>query len=175
MVCTVRAPHYLGELDQLRELYKRLYAAVPTVFPFCSKFSKCLDHNPGQAKDNSRRTSGQHNAEANPWHTPAKTKKLTEHRSNHERPESHDTSTNISDLHEVRKEQLGVTTRDTEQPGEKNVSPEPRPPQTSTRLRAHKQNHPGPQTRHKVWELHLPVPPRMAPRNELLKQQSVPT
>ncbi|MQL81088.1 hypothetical protein Taro_013549 [Colocasia esculenta] len=112
----------------------------------------------------------QHNAQANPRHTPAETKKLTEHRSNHERLESHDTSTNITDLHEVEKEQPGVTPRDTEQPGEKSVSPQPRPPQTSTRLRAHKQNHPGPRTRHKVRELHLPVPPRMAPRKALLKQ-----
>ncbi|MQL79166.1 hypothetical protein Taro_011606 [Colocasia esculenta] len=54
-----------------------------------------------------------------PRHTPAETKKLTEHRSDHVRPESHDTSTNIPDLHEVGKEQLGVTTRDTEQPCEK--------------------------------------------------------
>ncbi|MQM22552.1 hypothetical protein Taro_055605 [Colocasia esculenta] len=61
----------------------------------------------------------QHNAEANPRHTPAETKKLTEHRSNHERPESQDASTNIPDLHEVGKEQPGVTTRDTEQPCEK--------------------------------------------------------
>ncbi|MQL86651.1 hypothetical protein Taro_019191 [Colocasia esculenta] len=48
------------------------------------------------------------------------TKKLMDHRSNHVRPESHDTSTNIPDLHEVEKEQPGVTTRDTEQPCEKH-------------------------------------------------------
>ncbi|MQM21028.1 hypothetical protein Taro_054059 [Colocasia esculenta] len=60
----------------------------------------------------------QHNAEANPRHTPAETKELTEHRSNHVRPESHDTSTNIPDLHEVGKEQPGVTLRDTKQPSE---------------------------------------------------------
>ncbi|MQM08768.1 hypothetical protein Taro_041625 [Colocasia esculenta] len=83
------------------------------------KQSKRLDHNPGQAKDDSRRTSGQHNAEASPRHTPAETKKLKEHRSDHVRPESHNTSTNISDLHEVGKEQPGVTTRDSEQPCEK--------------------------------------------------------
>ncbi|MQL77416.1 hypothetical protein Taro_009829 [Colocasia esculenta] len=59
-------------------------------------------------------------AEATPRHTPIETKELTEHRSNHVRPESHDTSTNIPDLHEVRKEQLGVTMRDTEQPREKH-------------------------------------------------------
>ncbi|MQL79879.1 hypothetical protein Taro_012329 [Colocasia esculenta] len=46
---------------------------------------------------------------------------------------------------------------------------EARPPQTSTRLRAHKQNHPGPWTHHKVRELHLPVPPLTAPRNGLQK------
>ncbi|MQL77936.1 hypothetical protein Taro_010351 [Colocasia esculenta] len=84
------------------------------------KQSKRLDHNPDQAKDDSCRTSGQHNVEANPRHTPAETKKVTEHRSNHERPESHDTSTNIPDLHEIGKEQPGVTSRDTEQPREKH-------------------------------------------------------
>ncbi|MQL71621.1 hypothetical protein Taro_003934 [Colocasia esculenta] len=71
-----------------------------------------------------------------------------ENRSNHMRPESHDTSINISDLHEVR------------------------PSQTSTRSRAHKQNHPAPRTRHKVRELQSTVPPWTAPRNGLLKQQS---
>ncbi|MQL99526.1 hypothetical protein Taro_032255 [Colocasia esculenta] len=81
-------------------------------------------------------------------------KKLTEHQSNHVRPESHDTSTNIPDLHEVRKEQPGVTTRDTEQPRETDVSPPTRLPRTSTRSRAHKQNHPGPRTRHEARELH---------------------
>ncbi|MQL95457.1 hypothetical protein Taro_028123 [Colocasia esculenta] len=55
----------------------------------------------------------------NPRYAPAETKKLTEHRSNHERPESYDTSTNIPDLHEVGKEQPDVTTRDTEQLCEK--------------------------------------------------------
>ncbi|MQL97921.1 hypothetical protein Taro_030615 [Colocasia esculenta] len=95
-------------------------------------------------------------------------KKLSEHWSNHMRPKSHDTSTNIPDLHEVGKEQPGVTTRDTEQLGEKNVSPQPRPPQTSSR--SHKQNHPKPRTRHEVRELHTKVPPRMAPRNGLQKQ-----
>ncbi|MQM09334.1 hypothetical protein Taro_042201 [Colocasia esculenta] len=55
-----------------------------------------------------------------PRHTPAESTKLTEHRSNHVRPESYDTSTNIPNLHEVGKEQPGVTTRDTEQPREKH-------------------------------------------------------
>ncbi|MQM16525.1 hypothetical protein Taro_049481 [Colocasia esculenta] len=55
-----------------------------------------------------------------PRHTPAETKELREHRSNRVRPESHDTSTNILDLHEVGKEQPGVTTRDTQQPREKH-------------------------------------------------------
>ncbi|MQL91713.1 hypothetical protein Taro_024334, partial [Colocasia esculenta] len=96
------------------------------------------------------KTTMKHNAEANPRHTPAEINKLTEPRSDHVRLESHDTSTNISDFHEVGKEQPGVTTRDTKQPGEKSISPPPWPPQTSTRLRAHKQNHPGPWTRHKV-------------------------
>ncbi|MQM13910.1 hypothetical protein Taro_046836 [Colocasia esculenta] len=59
------------------------------------------------------------NQRTNPRHTPIETKMLTENRSDHVRPESHDTSTNIPDLHEVGKEQPGVTTRDTEQPCEK--------------------------------------------------------
>ncbi|MQL78590.1 hypothetical protein Taro_011012 [Colocasia esculenta] len=67
------------------------------------KQSKCLDQYP----------------EANPRHAPTKTKKLTEQQSDHMRPESHNTSTNIPDLHEVREGQPGVTTRDTEQPCEK--------------------------------------------------------
>ncbi|MQL69526.1 hypothetical protein Taro_001809 [Colocasia esculenta] len=57
-------------------------------------------HNQGWAIHDSRRTSGvKHNAEATPRHTPAETKELTEHQSNHVRPESHDTSTN--NLHKV--------------------------------------------------------------------------
>ncbi|MQL88919.1 hypothetical protein Taro_021487 [Colocasia esculenta] len=52
-------------------------------------------------------------------HTPTETENLIKHRSDHVRPESHNTSTNIPDLHEVGKEQPGVTTRDTEQPCEK--------------------------------------------------------
>ncbi|MQL97361.1 hypothetical protein Taro_030055 [Colocasia esculenta] len=80
-------------------------------------------------------------------------KRLTEHRSNHVRLESHDTSTNIPYLHEVGKEQPGVNTRDTEQPCETDVPPLARLPRTSKRSRAHKQNHFGPRTRHEVREL----------------------
>ncbi|MQL88520.1 hypothetical protein Taro_021085 [Colocasia esculenta] len=83
----------------------------------------------------------------NPRHTPAKTKKLTEPQSNRVRPESHDTSTNISDLLEVGKEQLGVTPRDTKHPSENDVSPPGMATSTSTRSRADKQNHPRPWTR----------------------------
>ncbi|MQL78634.1 hypothetical protein Taro_011080 [Colocasia esculenta] len=84
-----------------------------------------------------------------------------EHRSNHMRPKSHDTSTNIPDLHETPSNHVRST-----------VSPQARQPQTSTRSRAHKQNHPAPRTCHEVRELHPTVPPRMAPRNGLPKQQS---
>ncbi|MQL81251.1 hypothetical protein Taro_013709 [Colocasia esculenta] len=49
------------------------------------------------------------------------------------------------------------------------VSPQAWPLQTSTRLRAHKQNHPIPRTLHEVRELHTPVPPQTAPRNRLPK------
>ncbi|MQL75904.1 hypothetical protein Taro_008284 [Colocasia esculenta] len=66
-----------------------------------SRTEKILNHNP-----------------ANPRHTPTETKKLTEPQSNHVRPEFHNRSTNILDLHEVRKEQPGVTPRDTKQPSE---------------------------------------------------------
>ncbi|MQM05062.1 hypothetical protein Taro_037868 [Colocasia esculenta] len=97
-------------------LYKAVTGETPTTEYYkAAETEKHLDHNSGQAKDDSRRTSGQHNAEANPRYTPTETKKLTEHRSSHVRPESHDTSTNIPDLHEVRKEQPGVTPRDTKQ------------------------------------------------------------
>ncbi|MQM18099.1 hypothetical protein Taro_051085 [Colocasia esculenta] len=44
--------------------------------------------------------------------------------------------------------------------GENDVSPQARPPQTSTRSRDNKQNHPGPWTHHKVGKTHAPVPPR---------------
>ncbi|MQL97707.1 hypothetical protein Taro_030406 [Colocasia esculenta] len=108
---------------------------------------------------------------SNPRHTPAETKKLTEPRSNHVRPESHDTNTNIPDLREVGKEHPGVTPRDTKQPSENDVSPQAQPPQTSTRLRAHKQNHPAPRALHEIRELHTPMPPQTAPRNGLPKQQ----
>ncbi|MQM02618.1 hypothetical protein Taro_035387 [Colocasia esculenta] len=52
------------------------------------------------------------------------------------------------------------------------VSPQARPPQTSTRSRIHKQNQPAPRTLHEVRELHTPVPPLTTPRNGLLKPQS---
>ncbi|MQL69931.1 hypothetical protein Taro_002243 [Colocasia esculenta] len=111
-----------------------------------------LDHNP-----------------ANPRHTPSETKELMEHRSDRARPESHDTSTNIPNLHKVRKEHPGVTTRDTEQPCEderltigtatsdlhKVEGPQAEPTCTSHTPRGQ--------------GLHLPVPPRTAPRNGLPK------
>ncbi|MQL74977.1 hypothetical protein Taro_007346 [Colocasia esculenta] len=102
--------------------------------------SNATTHNQGRARHDSRRTSGvkhnaeatlgsppprkevtsgvKHNAEATPRYTPVETKELTEYRSNHVRPQSHETSTNIPDLHEVGKEQPGVTPRDTKQPSE---------------------------------------------------------
>ncbi|MQL97376.1 hypothetical protein Taro_030066 [Colocasia esculenta] len=101
-------------------LYKEVKRETPTTEYYkAAEIEKRLNHNPGQAKHDSRRTSGQHNAEATPRHTPAEIKELTEHRSDHVRPESHNTSTNNPDLHEVREGQPGVTTRDTEQPCEK--------------------------------------------------------
>ncbi|MQM20233.1 hypothetical protein Taro_053251 [Colocasia esculenta] len=51
---------------------------------------------------------------------PSRQRISRKHRSDYVRPESHDTSTNISDLHEVGKEQPGVTPRDTEQPRKKH-------------------------------------------------------
>ncbi|MQL96032.1 hypothetical protein Taro_028709 [Colocasia esculenta] len=113
------------ELQQAEEklLYKAVKRETHTIEYYkVAEIEKRLDHNPGQAKDNSRKTSGQHNAEANPRHTPVGTMELMEHRSNHVRPESHDTSTNIPDLHKVEKEQPGVTPRDTKQPSENDVS-----------------------------------------------------
>ncbi|MQM10838.1 hypothetical protein Taro_043736 [Colocasia esculenta] len=94
------------------------------------KIEKSLDHNPEPTESThveatrvtprpaTRVGLEQHNVEANPRHTPVETKELTEHRSNHVRQKSHNTSTNISDLHEIEKEQPGVTPRDTKQPSE---------------------------------------------------------
>ncbi|MQM15122.1 hypothetical protein Taro_048057 [Colocasia esculenta] len=103
-------------------LYKAVKRETPTAEYYkAAEQSKHHDHNQCRAKHDSCRTSRfKHNAEATPRHTPAETKELTEHRSNHVRPESHDTSTNIPDLHKVGKEQPGVTTRDTKQPREKH-------------------------------------------------------
>ncbi|MQL80808.1 hypothetical protein Taro_013261 [Colocasia esculenta] len=86
--------------------YKAAKRETPTIEYYkATETEKHLDHNPSQAKYDSCRTSG--------------TKKLTEHWSNHVRPESHDTSTNIPNLHVVREGQLGGTMRDTKQPCEK--------------------------------------------------------
>ncbi|MQM04621.1 hypothetical protein Taro_037427 [Colocasia esculenta] len=134
---------YQPEQQELQQaeaklLYKVVKRETPTAEYYkAAKIEKHLDHNLGQAKRDSRRTSGR----------PRETR-VSRH------------NTNISDLHEVRKEQPGVTPRDTKQPSENDVSPQARPPQTSTRSRAHKQNHPAPRTLHEVRELHLPVPPR---------------
>ncbi|MQM13073.1 hypothetical protein Taro_045994, partial [Colocasia esculenta] len=46
-----------------------------------------------------------------------------------------------------------------------NVSPQARPPQTSTRSRADKQNPPASRVLHEVRELHTAVPPQTAPTN----------
>ncbi|MQM08626.1 hypothetical protein Taro_041481 [Colocasia esculenta] len=99
-------------------------------------------------------------------------RKLTEHRSNHERPESQDTTpTSQTSTRSGRNNQ--VSPRETPSNHVRStVSPQTRPPQTSTRSRAHKKNHPAPRTCHEVRELHTLVPPRTAPRNGLLKQQS---
>ncbi|MQM09208.1 hypothetical protein Taro_042075 [Colocasia esculenta] len=83
-----------------------------------TEIEKRLDHNPGQAKHDSRRNNRVKHMRKQTLSTPVETKKLTEHRSNHVRPESHDTSTNIPNLHEVGKEQPGVTPRDTKKPSE---------------------------------------------------------
>ncbi|MQM17676.1 hypothetical protein Taro_050649 [Colocasia esculenta] len=61
---------------------------------------------------------------------------------------------------------LGTLAETTQQPGENDVSPQARPPQTSTRSRAHKQNHPGPWTCHKVGKPHTPVPPRIGTQEQ---------
>ncbi|MQM00115.1 hypothetical protein Taro_032847 [Colocasia esculenta] len=80
-------------------------------------------------------------------------------------------NTNIPDLHKVGKEQPGVTTRDTEQPCEKqcltnnhgHLRPPPgRGPTSRTTL------HLGHSTR---LGNYTPMPPRKAPRNRLPKQQ----
>ncbi|MQM20171.1 hypothetical protein Taro_053186 [Colocasia esculenta] len=99
----------------------------------------------------------QSECESNPRHTPSETNKLTKLRSNHVRPESHDIGTNITDLHEVEKEQPGVTTRDTKQLHEKQClttgmatsdlhkveGPQAAPPCTSDNLRGQGTTHSG--------------------------------
>ncbi|MQL82435.1 hypothetical protein Taro_014896 [Colocasia esculenta] len=59
---------------------------------------------------------------------------------------------------------------DTEQPREKDVSPQARTPQTSTRSKAHKQNHPRPRTCHEVKEPHTSVPPQSGTKEQTMKQ-----
>ncbi|MQL86385.1 hypothetical protein Taro_018908 [Colocasia esculenta] len=49
---------------------------------------------------------------------------------------------------------LGTPAETTEQPSENDVSLQARPPPTSTRLRAHKQNHPRPWTHHQTNDAH---------------------
>ncbi|MQM08581.1 hypothetical protein Taro_041437 [Colocasia esculenta] len=61
----------------------------------------------------------QHNAEANPWHTPSR-QWSSRNTGATKRDQSLKISTDIPDLHEVGKEQPGVTTRDTKQPREKH-------------------------------------------------------
>ncbi|MQM02550.1 hypothetical protein Taro_035318 [Colocasia esculenta] len=153
------ASPYLKRVGVKRETpTAEYYKAVET--------EKRLDHNSGQAKDVSHRTSGQtlgtHTLRDNEAHgTPERPCETRVSRRN----------TNIPDLHEVGKEQPGVTPRNTKQPSEKDVSLQARPPLTSTWSRAHKKNQPAPRTLHEVRELHLPMPPRTAPRNGLPKQQ----
>ncbi|MQM17400.1 hypothetical protein Taro_050372 [Colocasia esculenta] len=75
-----------------------------------AKQSNTTTHNQGRAKHDSCRTSGvKHNTEATPRHKPAKTKKLTEHWSNHNQPAPRT-------LHEVRKTTpSGATTDSTKE------------------------------------------------------------
>ncbi|MQL93612.1 hypothetical protein Taro_026259 [Colocasia esculenta] len=97
-------------------------------------------------------------------HTLVETKELTEHRSNRMRPESHNTSTNILDLHEVGKEQPGVTPRDTKQPSEKEHL-------TTGTATSELHEVEGPQTESPYTSDTPRVPPRTAPRNGLQKLQ----
>ncbi|MQM18475.1 hypothetical protein Taro_051467 [Colocasia esculenta] len=117
-------------------LYKAVKWETPTAESYkAAEIEKCFDHNPGKAKDDSRRTDGQHNVKANPRHTPAETTELTEHQSDHVRPGSHDTAPKSRTSTRSRNEQPGVTLRDTKQPSENDVSPQARPPLTSSRSR----------------------------------------
>ncbi|MQM07998.1 hypothetical protein Taro_040848 [Colocasia esculenta] len=64
-----------------------------------------------------------------------------------------DTHTTPAETNEVRHKAeatLGTPVETTEQPSENDISPQARPPQTSTGSRAHKQNHPGPRIHCKV-------------------------
>ncbi|MQL75134.1 hypothetical protein Taro_007503 [Colocasia esculenta] len=104
------------ELQQVEAklLYKAVKRETPTIEYYkAAETEKRLDHNP------SGQTRLPQNQRTTPRHTPTETTELTEHQSDQVRPESHDTSSNIPDLHKVGKEQPGITTRDTEQPREK--------------------------------------------------------
>ncbi|MQM22819.1 hypothetical protein Taro_055876, partial [Colocasia esculenta] len=78
------------------------------------EIEKRLDHNPGQAEDDSRRTSGQTLSTHPPRQRSSRKIGATT------RDQSLKTSTNIPDLHKVGQEQPGVTMRETEQPCEKH-------------------------------------------------------
>ncbi|MQL84508.1 hypothetical protein Taro_017026 [Colocasia esculenta] len=64
---------------------------------------------------------------------------------------------------------LSTPAKTTEQPSENDVSPQARPPQTSTRSRAYKQNHTGPWTLPGQEATHASAimgwHPRTGPRN----------
>ncbi|MQM17812.1 hypothetical protein Taro_050790 [Colocasia esculenta] len=85
-----------------------------------SGIEKSIDHNPGQAKDDSHRTSGvKHTMQKQTLGTHLLRQRSSRNTEATTRDQSLKTSTNIPDLHKVEKEQPGVTTRDTEQPCEK--------------------------------------------------------
>ncbi|MQM14175.1 hypothetical protein Taro_047105 [Colocasia esculenta] len=122
-----------------------------------------MTHNQGRARHDSRKTGEvKHDVEATIITHTRRDKKLTEHRRNQ-------TSTRLGRNNQVSpRETPSNHVRN-------NVSPQARPPHTSTRSRPHKQNNFGFRTLHEVKELHPPVPPRMAPRNGLLTQRWVST
>ncbi|MQL92020.1 hypothetical protein Taro_024637 [Colocasia esculenta] len=75
--------------------------------------------------------------------------------------DTHTTPVETNRVRHQAKATLSTPAETTQQPGENDISPQARPPQTSARSRADKQNHPETKTHHEVGKPHAPVPPRI--------------
>ncbi|MQM17782.1 hypothetical protein Taro_050760, partial [Colocasia esculenta] len=73
---------------------------------------------------------------------------------------THTTPAKTSGVGHTAEATLDTPAETTEQPSENDVSLQARPPQSSTRSRAHKMNHPRPRIHRKVGKPYTPVPLR---------------